>query len=86
MSKRENCLITGPTGVGKSYLAYALAQKTSHCSVRYVRTSRLLQEMSTARVDGTYSGCLAALERLGLQVLDDWGLAPLSDEQRRDLW
>jgi DNA replication protein DnaC len=87
VNKRENCLITGPTGVGKSYLACALAQKAcrERCSVRYVRTSRLLQEMGAARVDGTYSRCLVALARLDLLVLDDWGLTPLSDEQRRDL-
>jgi DNA replication protein DnaC len=87
VNKRENCLITGPTGVGKSYLACALAQKAcrERCSVRYVRASRLLQEMGAARADGTYSRCLAALARVDLLVLDDWGLAPLADEQRRDL-
>jgi DNA replication protein DnaC len=87
VKKRDNCLITGPTGVGKTYLACALANKAcrERCSVRYVRLSRLFQEMSTARVDGTYTRGLTALARLDLLVIDDWGVEPLGDEQRRDL-
>lgn len=85
--KRDNLLITGPTGVGKTYLACALAQKACRegCSVQYVRTSRLLGELAVGHADGTYPRRLAALARLDLLVLDDWGLAPLTGDQRRDL-
>lgn len=84
---RDNLLITGPTGVGKTYLACALAQKACRegYTVHYARTGRLLGEFSVARADGTYPRRLAALARLDLLVLDDWGLTPLTDAQRRDL-
>jgi DNA replication protein DnaC len=87
IKSRDNLLLTGPTGVGKTYLACALAQKACRegYTVRYARTERLLSALTLARADGSYSRELAALARLELLVLDDWGLAPLSDAQRRDL-
>lgn len=87
IKSRDNLLLTGPTGVGKTYLACALAQKACRegYSVQYTRTGRLLEELSVARADGTYGRRLTALARLDLLVLDDWGLAPLTDTQRRDL-
>lgn len=87
VNKRENCLITGPTGVGKTYVACALAQKACRegYTVQYARASRLLQELVVARVDGSYSKRLTGLARVELLVLDDWGLAPLTPENRRDL-
>jgi len=83
----RNCLITGPTGVGKTFLACALAQKTCRegLSARYARTSRLVGEMAIARRDGSYLERLRALSQVDLLVLDDWGVTPLSDEGRRDL-
>ena len=82
-----NCLITGPTGVGKSYLACALAHQACRdgYSVRYARLPRLLGELGIARGDGRYRKQLAQLARTDLIVLDDFGLAALTDEQRRDL-
>jgi DNA replication protein DnaC len=84
---RQNCLVTGPTGVGKTFLACALAHKACRegASARYARLHRLLEELAIARADGSYTRRLAALGRLDLLVLDDWGLAPLTDEGRRDL-
>jgi DNA replication protein DnaC len=84
---RQNCLITGPTGVGKTYLACALAQKACRegLSAHYARLTRLLDDLDIARADGTYRRRLMALVRFDLLVLDDWGLAPLTDAGRRDL-
>ncbi|MBA2707042.1 MAG: ATP-binding protein [Gemmatimonadaceae bacterium] len=84
---RNNLFLTGPTGVGKTYLACAFAQKACRegYTVLYTRTNRLLQEIAIARADGTYNRRLAALARQDLLVMDDWGIAPLGDEQRRDL-
>ena len=85
---RDNCAITGPTGVGKSFLACALAQKACRegYTVYYARTARLLQELTAARADGTHARRLSALARTDLLVLDDWAMAPLNDAQRRDLF
>ncbi len=83
----HNLLITGPTGAGKSYLACAMGQKACRAgySVSYVRLPRLLEELGVGRGDGRYAKLLDAFARIDLVVLDDWGIAPLADEQRRDL-
>jgi DNA replication protein DnaC len=83
----HNCLITGPTGVGKSYLACALAHKACRegYTAIYVRASRMFEELATAKGDGRYRKLLARFARIDLLVLDDWGLSPLTDEQRRDM-
>jgi DNA replication protein DnaC len=83
----DNCLLTGPTGVGKTYLACALAHKACRegFRVHYVRVTRLFQELAIARADGTYHRKLAALARFDLLVLDDWGLATMDADARRDL-
>ena len=85
--RHDNCLITGPTGVGKSYLACALAHQACRDGWRvlYVRASRLFAELAIARADGSFGRRLLALSRIDLLLLDDWGLAPLSLESARDL-
>jgi DNA replication protein DnaC len=86
--QHQTLLITGPTGTGKSWLACALgnsACRQGH-SVRYVRVPRLLgEELVLARADGSYAKLMQTLARTDLLILDDWGLAPLGDRERRDL-
>jgi DNA replication protein DnaC len=80
-------LITGATGTGKTYLACALGQAAcsrGH-STRYYRLSRLLGELALARADGSYPRILDRLQKTELLVLDDYGLASLTDPERRDL-
>ncbi len=80
-------LITGPTGTGKSWLACALglaACRQGHL-VRYTRIPRLLSELALARGDGSWGKLLQQLAKARVLILDDWGLAPLGDRERRDL-
>jgi DNA replication protein DnaC len=85
--ERQNLLLTGPTGVGKSYLACAFAERAcrSGFTALYLRAPRLYQELAVARGDGSYGRLLARLTRTQLLLIDDWGLAPLKDQERRDL-
>ena len=87
LGEHLNVLITGPTGVGKTWIACALANKACRegFSARYLRLPRLLQDLGIARADGRYPKELAELAKTDLLVLDDWGLAPTTNEQRRDL-
>jgi DNA replication protein DnaC len=87
VTKRQNVIITGPTGSGKSFLACALAHKACRDghSALYCRLPRLLQEMTLARADGSYGKQLQRLARLQIVILDDWGLTSLKEPERRDL-
>jgi DNA replication protein DnaC len=84
---RHNLLITGPCGLGKSWLACALGHKACRedLSVAYHRVPRLFAALALARGVGRYSRALRALARVDLLILDDWGPETLDAEQRRDL-
>ncbi|SKA24812.1 IS21-like element helper ATPase IstB [Consotaella salsifontis] len=85
--QRQGLLLTGPAGVGKSWLACALGQKACRedFSVAYHRAPRLFATLSLARGDGRYARLLKSLARVDLLILDDWGPETLTDDQRRDL-
>jgi DNA replication protein DnaC len=87
IKEHHNVLIIGPTGVGKTYLACALAHKACRegYAALYFRLPRLLQELALARGDGRYVGLLKTIARADLLVLDDWGLKGFSTEQQHDL-
>jgi len=82
-----NVAITGATGTGKTYIACALAQQACRKGYRalYRRASRLFDELALARADGTYARLLGKILRADVLVIDDWGLAPATDPERRDL-
>jgi DNA replication protein DnaC len=84
---RHNVLITGPTGIGKTWLACALGHKACRegYTVLSLRLPRLLQELPIAKGDGRYPKLMASLAKTDVLILDDWGLATLSDENRRDV-
>lgn len=83
----RSLILCGPTGVGKSWLACALAQKACRedFSVLYQRVPRLFASLDLARGLGRYPKLLANLARVSLLILDDWGPESLSPEHRRDL-
>jgi len=87
VAEHLNVLITGGTGVGKSYLACALGQSACRKALRvtYRRVPRLLDELALARAEGSHARLLAKLAKFDVLVLDDWGLGAPKDSQRHDL-
>jgi DNA replication protein DnaC len=87
ITAHRNVLISGPTGVGKSFLACALgnAAARSGYTVLYMRAPRLFETLQQSRGDGSHLKALARLARVQLLIIDDFLLTPLSDSERRDL-
>jgi len=88
VKNHEHIFVLGPTGVGKSYLASALAQKACRdgYAVYYMRAAALFRDLNLARADGSLGQLLKRLNRIDVLVIDDWAMAPLAESERRDFW
>ena len=84
----QNIIITGKTGTGKSYLAQAFANRAIYDGFRvyYIRTPSLLEEIKISRADGTYTNLLKKYSRFQLLILDDFGVAPMVDNDATNLF
>ena len=87
IADKRNLLVTGPCGVGKSWLSCALAQKACRdgYTVHYARAPRLFADLELAHGDGRFARLFRTLTKADLLILDDWGPDRLSASQRRDL-
>ena len=83
----QNLLLIGPTGTGKSFIASALGHKAclEGFTVRYMRCTRLFQELAVAKGDGRYLKLIQQISKTQVLILDDWGINPLEEGHRRDL-
>lgn len=84
IEKKENILITGSTGTGKSYIASAIGHQacSSGFKVLYWNMSKLISKLKLAKADGSYIKEIAKIERQNLLILDDFGLHPFDAQGR----
>ncbi len=82
----QNVIVVGPTGAGKTYIICALGNAAVRQGIRtvYVRLPRLAQELKIARADGSFVKLLSRLQRIRLLIIDDWGINPFTDDERRN--
>lgn len=87
IEEHQNLIVTGATGVGKTFIACALAQQACRKGFRalYRRAPRLFDELALAQADGSYVRLLARIARTDLLILDDWGLVSIREPERRHL-
>jgi DNA replication protein DnaC len=87
IEKRQNLVMTGPTGCGKTYLACALGHHAciNGYQVRYYRATRLFEQLTISHGDGSYLKLLSQIAKADILIIDDWGLEPLTQSQKNDL-
>ena len=87
ISVYQNIFVSGPTGVGKTYVACALGNLACRhgFKVRYTRVSNLLNDLNLAKADGSYQRLRQNLARMNLLILDDWGVSPFTQPESREL-
>ena len=84
--EHQNLFLIGATGIGKTWLARAVAQKACRdgYTALFVRASEMFRELAMSRADGSHGRVLQRYARVDLLVVDDWAMAPLTDPERRD--
>jgi DNA replication protein DnaC len=87
IQEKHNIIILGAAGAGKSYLgcAFGIAACRNFYGVKYIRLPELLNDLAVARGEGTFKKVIKDYKRVGLFILDDWLLIPLSNLEARDL-
>ena len=85
--RKQNFLISGATGLGKTFLSCALGNQACRAgySTVYLRVPRLFEQLHVAKADGTHLNAISKLAKIGVLILDDFGVSPLTDVERRDL-
>jgi DNA replication protein DnaC len=85
---KQNIIITGKTGTGKSNLAQALGNRAivDGFTVYYIRIATLLEDIKVARIDGTYTNLIKKFARYKLLIIDDFGIAPISTDDTTNLF
>jgi DNA replication protein DnaC len=84
--QHQNLFLIGPTGIGKSFLACALAEKACRdgFTALYSRAAQLFRDLVLARADGSLRRLFTRLAKVEVLLVDDWAMAPLADVERRD--
>ena len=87
LKAKRNIIISGPTGVGKTYMACAIAQSVCRngYSAKYYKLSKLLEQLRIAHADGSYLSMLSKIAKFNCLIIDDWGVESIPDHRRNNI-